>query len=156
MNIKGNFTIESAAEKLRKELEDVKVENKQLKESKEKMLVESKKQNKLLNEMKDKMNSLVLNNAKLLYANKVLGSNSLNGQQKIKLVESIQKSKTIEEAKVICESLQSTMVFLSGERQSLSEAIVKPSTVLISNKETKQNPSDEMSEKWQKLAGIIK
>jgi hypothetical protein len=33
---------------------------------------------------------------------------------------------------------------------------VRPSTVLISKKESKQNSTDEMSEKWQKLAGIKK
>ena len=87
-------------------------------------LVLSKKQNKILekklketskgvremkafaNKVKDTLSEVNLQNARLLYTNKALSSDSLNGRQKDKIVEAISKSKTVEEAKVIYETLQ--------------------------------------------------
>ena len=69
-----------------------------------------------------------LSNAKLLYTNRTLKSTSLNERQKNRIAESIQSADTIEEAKVIFETLQSTV----GESRkstpkSLNEAIKRPS-----------------------------
>lgn len=150
--------IKKENEKLRDELEDIQKENKQLKESKEVLVKNNKKYINILNEVKNKFENLVLNNSKLLYTNKVLMNSALNSQQKNKLVESIQKTKNVDEAKMVYETLQNTMGIpgKKKESKSLSEAIVRPSTVLISGKESKQNPQSDLSEKWRKIAGIKK
>lgn len=150
--------IKKENEKLRDELEDIQKENKQLKESKESLTKNNKKYINLLNELKNKFENLVLNNSKLLYTNKVLMNSALNSQQKNKLVESIQKTKNVDEAKMVYETLQNTMGIPNKKKESksLSEAIVRPSTVLISSKESKQNPQSDLSEKWRKIAGIKK
>ncbi len=61
---------------------------------------------KILKENFDKVN---VANARLLYTNKALTSDSLNERQKDKLAEAISKAETVDEAKVIFETLQSTV-----------------------------------------------
>jgi hypothetical protein len=75
-----------------------------------------------------------LTNAKLLYQNKALTSDSLNERQKHKLVEAVSNAETIEEAKVIFETLQSTVGSTSRKSQpkSLSEAVEKTSSMILS------------------------
>ena len=51
----------------------------------------------------------MLANSKFYFINRILDSNSLNERQKIKIVESIKKARSAEEAKIIFETLQSTV-----------------------------------------------
>jgi hypothetical protein len=145
--------IKKENEKLRKALEDTKKESKSLQEQKEKLSSDNKKYVKLLNELKTKLESLVVTNAKLLYSNRVLNNDSLNERQKKQIVENIQKSKNVGEAKVLFESLQGTINSSPKKKlELLSEAIVKPSTVLVPHKEVQQ--TSDMSKRMKVLAGI--
>jgi hypothetical protein len=86
--------------------------------------------------MKEKLDSTSVFNAKLLYQNKALNSDSLNERQKNKLVEAISHAETIEEAKIIFETLQSTVGSTSHKKQpkSLSEAVQKTSSMVLSSR----------------------
>ena len=137
-------------------------------------LVLSQKQNKILekklktmsegveemrafaDKVKDTLSEVNLQNARLLYTNKTLNSDSLNGRQKDKIVEAISNSKTVEEAKVIYETLQGAV----GERvkqkhapKSLSEAVTKRSSALLKGSEAKQE-ADPKLDRMKRLAGI--
>ena len=111
--------------------------------------------------LKEKLEEYGITNAKLLYQNKALSSDSLNERQKDKLVEAVSNAETIEEAKVIFETLQSTVGSTSRKTQpkSLSEAIEKPSSMILSasrkrnSTEQKNNPT---LNRWKHLAGIDK
>lgn len=104
-----------------------------------------------------------LKNAKLLYQNKALSSDSLNERQKQNLAEAIINADSIEEAKVIFETLQSTVGGTSRIKQpkSLSEAVQKTSSIILSTRNKdykdpgrqKQNPTID---RWRTLAGIDK
>ncbi len=78
--------------------------------------------------------------------------------KKEKLVESISSAKTIEEAKVIFDTLQSTVQSISKDRKpkSLDEVVQKRSSRLYHIKEQKQSTSDSVVERMQRLAGIQK
>ena len=108
------------------------------------------------NKVKDTLSEVNLQNARLLYTNKALSSDSLNGRQKDKIVEAISKSKTVEEAKVIYETLQGAV----GEQKktnrapkSLSEAVTKRSSALLKGSEAKPK-SDPNMDRMKRLAGI--
>ncbi len=110
--------------------------------------------------LEQKLDEASVDNAKLLYQNKALNSDSLNERQKQKLVEAVSNAETIEEAKVIFETLQNTVGSTSRKSQpnSLSEAVQKTSSVILSaRKETSsvqnQNPT---LQRWKFLAGIDK
>lgn len=107
--------------------------------------------------LQEKLDNLTLSNAKLLYKNRVLNSDSLNERQKSKIVESLTNAKSIEEAKVIYETLQSTTQTVSFKEasgpKSLSEAIVRaPSS--ISERIHSNSLNNPAMDRMKILAGI--
>jgi hypothetical protein len=109
--------------------------------------------------LQEKLGSLTLSNAKLLYKNRVLSSDSLNERQKSKIVETLTNAKTIEEAKMIYETLQgSTQTIntnVSKSPKSLSEAIVRNSLSIPERLQENSLNSPAM-ERMKVLAGIKK
>ena len=109
--------------------------------------------------LEEKLEKSNLDNAKLLYQNKALSSDSLNERQKQKLVETVSNADTIEEARVIFETLQNTVGSTSRKSQpnSLSEAVQKSSSVILSARRSdssKQEKIDPTLNRWKFLAGI--
>ena len=106
--------------------------------------------------MRNHVNSVNLQNAKLLYTNRVLSSASLNERQKIKIAEAISSAKSVDEAKTIFETLQSAVGTGSSRNpKSLSEAVERRSSTLP--RTTKAGKaSDPATERMKILAGICK
>lgn len=107
--------------------------------------------------LKESLDEMGIQNARLLYSNKALTSNSLNGRQKDKIVEAISKAKTVEEAKVVFETLQETV---GGEAKvktstpnSLTEAVTRRSSTLVSHTDEKPQ-ADPRLERMKRLAGL--
>jgi len=118
---------------------------------------ENKKFKSIILQMKDTINEVNTQNAKLLYVNQTLNGTSLNERQKQKIVEAIEKAGTVEEAKVIYETLQSAVgsaVPSTKKPQSLSEAVIKRSSTLLSAKQEVIPASNPLVERMQALAGI--
>ena len=102
------------------------------------------------------LEELSLQNAKLLYINEVLKTDSLNERQKNIAVEALQETKSVEHAKTVFDTLQSTVVSTkrqAGRPESLSEVVSnKTSIKMPRRKETKINNPHE--NRWKLLAGI--
>jgi hypothetical protein len=93
----------------------------------------------------------------LLYTNRVLSSASLNERQKIKIVEAISSAQSVEEAKVLYETLQSTVESTSKRSpKSLSEAVSRNSLPFLSSRQSSAKVEDPAVERMQRLAGIRK
>lgn len=110
-------------------------------------------------QLKDNVNEVNIQNARMLYTNQALGSNSLNGRQKNKIVEAISGASTVEEAKVIFETLQSavgsTMIKRSSAPNSLSEAVIRRSSTRVSHSNQDQRlKNDPHLDRMKKLAGL--
>ena len=129
-------------------------ENTELKTSNATIVEENKKLKDTLQSLNEVFEDLVLQNAQLVYTNKVLEVSSLNERQKEKIVGAIRESKSAEEAKVVFETLQNA-VSSSGNKgpQSLNEVFSKNSTKRISRKET-NNETLPVATRWKTLAGI--
>jgi len=116
----------------------------------------------LAENLAEKLEAVNLANAKLLYINKTLGTPSLNERQTQNIVEAISKAGTAEEAKVIFETLQSTVGAASNREtlpQSLSEAVNrKGPSMLVSRPRRSEQGNDNVmqnfAERMRKLAGI--
>ena len=143
--------LEEAILKADKMLKALRKESKTLTEQNEKF-----KQSIL--QMKDTINEVNVENARLLYTNKALSSSSLNERQKNQIVESISNASTVEEARVIYETLQSTVGSPRPRRerkpQSLSEAVSRRSSTLLSGNREEKQKSNPVSDRMKKLAGI--
>ena len=109
----------------------------------------------VVSQLKEHLDEVNLSNAKLLYTNRVLGSPSLNERQKTKIVEALSKTSTVEEAKIIYDTLQSTVG--TGSKpgpKSLREAVTRSSSATLSRRNDKTNISNPVSYRWKTLAGI--
>ena len=133
------------------ELEEEKAE---IEEANKDLTKENKEFRSVILQMKEKLDEVNLSNAKLLYTNRVLDSNSLNERQRKRIVESINKADSPNEAKVIFDTLQSAVGTMATSRpapKSLSEAVSRPSSILSVRKEEKVNP---YADRMKILAGI--
>ena len=131
---------------------------KKLRNEKKRLTEKNEKYKQSILQMKDTINEVNVENARLLYTNRALSSSSLNERQKNQIVESISNASTVEEAKVIYETLQSTVGQSRPRRerkpQSLSEAIHRRSSTLLSQNREEKQQSNPYSERMKKLAGI--
>ena len=140
--------VEEELETLKKAQEELVFENKQLNEhlSQHKQVVE---------ELKENLQDVNLSNARLLYTNRVLRNTSLNERQKQKIAEAISNAGSVTEAKVIYETLQSTVETKPKRSpQSLSEAIGNKRSSVIRATRQESTPSDPLQERLKRLAGI--
>ena len=109
--------------------------------------------------LKEKLDEVNLTNAKLLYQNKALNSTSLNERQQHKLVEAVSNASSVEEAKVIFETLESSVGSTSRKKQpkSLREAVEKSSSMILSNNR-RRDPGRQKThptyDRWKSLAGL--
>jgi len=114
----------------------------------------------LLEQVKNKLQEINLQNARLLYANRVLGDSSLNEQQKNKIAELVSGARSVEEAKMVYETLQKTMAGIDkAAPQSLSEVVTKRSSVILGGTRKEQHtaePSSPTYNRWATLAGTTK
>jgi hypothetical protein len=153
---------------IRKALKELENVNESLNNKNDKLQEQLSEAKKYLNKfknvtstLKEKLHESNLTNAKLLYQNKALTSDSLNERQKDKLVEAVSNAETIEEARVIFETLQSTVGSTSRKSRpkSLSEAIEKPSSMILSasrRSKSGRQKEDPTLNRWKALAGIDK
>ena len=127
-------------------------------------IVEAKKQllnmKKITLVLQQKLEESNLTNAKLLYQNKAMTSDSLNERQKVKLVEAVSNAESIEEARVIFETLHSSVGSTSRKTRpkSLGEAIEKPSSMILSARKhnSRSQKNSPTLDRWKFLAGIDK
>ena len=135
-------------------------ENETLKQQLSEVKTQMSKIRNVANTLKENIDQTNLTNAKLLYQNKALNSDSMNERQKNKLVEALNNAETVEEAKVIFDTLENTVGSTSRKSQpkSLVEAVEKSSSIVYASRkqrlaEQKQPPAYD---RWKFLAGIDK
>ena len=126
-------------------------------EQNENLQKENAELKQLLGQVKEKLQEINLQNARLLYANRVLGDSSLNEQQKAKIAELVSGARSVEEAKMVYETLQKTMAGIKNSApQSLSEAVTKRSSVILSGNRTEERTTESSPtySRWATLAAI--
>jgi len=147
-------------EAMQKALKDLQESNGRLATDLEKLSSDKKELIKIVSKVKNRLEESNLTNAKLLYTNKVLMSDSLNERQRNKIVEALSNSESVEEAKVIYETLQSATgsTIENKKPESLSEAMNKTtSTLILSHRKRdreKTTQDDSSLTRWKILAGL--
>jgi hypothetical protein len=134
---------------------------KQVGELNNSILMYQDKQNQMrsvLDDMKGKLEEMILQNARLIYSNKVLSDASLNERQKSKIVEAIASAETLKEAKTLYKTLKETTV---GAKQkgpkSLSESVQRKQILSAHLPRRKQENTVEehsFASRMKKLAGL--
>ena len=134
---------------------------KQVGELNNSILMYQDKQEKLrtvLDDMKGKLEEMILQNARLLYSNKVLRDASLNERQKDKIVEAIAKAETLKEAKTLYTTLKETTVGSKPKGpKSLSESVQRKQVLsahLPRRKQENLHEELDFATRMKKLAGL--
>ena len=149
------LAVEEENSKLESKNESLVKTNNELKESNQKL-------KETVQNIADKFEEIKLVNSKLFYTNKTLMDDSLNERQKGNLVESINNAQTSEQAKIVYETLKSTVGNANTNKQpeSLSEAVGKRSSTSLLLKARKSdekqvvNEGNIFADRMQILAGI--
>jgi len=104
--------------------------------------------------LRKKLAETNLFNAKLLFTNKILQTESLTGRQKAQVIEQLDAAETIREAKLVYESLAKALV---KPRRTVSEGRVLGSSsqaTRAASTQTKTLNEGIEAERWARLAGI--
>ena len=148
------LAVEEENSKLEKKNESLVKTNSKLKESNQKL-------KETVQNIADKFEEIKLVNSKLFYTNQTLMDDSLNERQKGNLVESINNAQTSEQAKIVYETLKSTVGNATHKQpESLSEAVGKRSSTSLLLKAKKAdekqvvNEGNIFADRMQILAGI--
>ena len=103
-----------------------------------------------------KLEEVNFSNAKLIYTNRILKSDSLNERQKEKLVEAISKVGSVEEAKIVYDTLNENLSSKSKTApKTLNEAVNKNNPLILKSNNEKQPASQNQVDRLKRLAGII-
>jgi hypothetical protein len=131
-------------------------ENKQLEKIVEKKETRIEKLAEAITMMKEILEESNVVNARLLYKVKVLENNSLNERQKSQVAEKLSEAKSVEEAKLIFETLQSSVGSTKRHPESLSEAVERSSSAMLLSRKRETTPSDQAPalDRWKALAGL--
>lgn len=105
--------------------------------------------------LRRELNEQNLLNAKLLYVNKIFKAKNLTESQKVKVIASFDKATTPKEAKIVFESLSSTLKATSA-RTAIRESLGFASKAAGTAPKKTIVESDAVITRMQKLANIIK
>jgi hypothetical protein len=145
-------------------------EQKELRQALKKLQEQVKSQKLKLNKQKkdfDNLKSIALkatkkleevnfSNAKLIYTNRILKSDSLNERQKEKLVEAISKVGSVEEAKIVYDTLNENLSSKSRTApKTLNEAVNKNNPLILKSNKEKLPAGQNQVDRLKRLAGII-
>ena len=105
-------------------------------------------------QLRNKLAETNLLNAKLMFTNKLLQSESLTSRQKSQVIAQLDEAKTLREVKLVYESLAKT---LAAPRKTVTEGRVLGSSSQATRSAAPQTLNEGFeAERWAKLAGISK
>jgi len=130
-------------------------QNDNFKADNSKMVSGMSEQKESIQKLTTTLEELSLQNAKLLYINEVLKTDSLNERQKNIAVEALQEVKSVEHAKTVFDTLQSTVVSTKrqGRPESLSEVVSNKTSIKMPRRKETKNVNPHQN-RWKLLAGI--
>lgn len=148
--------INNAVKKLQNENKDLEALLEEKDQELESKHIRVQKLTEAVTMMKEILEESNVVNARLLYKVKVLESNSLNERQKSQVAEKLSEAKSVEEAKLIFETLQSSVGSTKRHPESLSEAVERSSSAMLLSRKGEAAPDGQVPalDRWQRLAGL--
>jgi len=141
----------AAAEELKDEAEM----NENLRKFKEEKSVGLDEALKTIKILKKEINESNLLNSKLLYVNKIFRNKNLTESQKVKVLSAFDKATSVRETKVIYETLNEGLVSKTTTKSSIKESLGMASKAAGVAPKQPIVESDQMVQRFQKLAGIL-
>lgn len=105
--------------------------------------------------LRKELNEVNLLNSKLLYVNKIFRNKNLTESQKVKVLSAFDKATSVRETKVIYETLNEGLVSKTTTKSSIKESLGMASKAAGVAPKQPIVESDQMVQRFQKLAGIL-
>jgi len=105
--------------------------------------------------LKKELNEVNLLNSKLLYVNKIFRNKNLTESQKVKVLSAFDKATSVRETKIIYETLNEGLVSKTTAKSSIKESLGMASKAAGVAPKQPIVESDQMVQRFQKLAGIL-
>jgi len=109
------------------------------------------------------INEVNLLNAKLLFANKLFRAHNMTNEQKVKVIETLDRTKSVREVKLVYSTLAENFKYTSitkTAKKSITEGIAskvtKSTKPAVAEQKQVIAESADFSDRFKKLAGIIK
>lgn len=143
-------------EEILAELETMNNKNESKAKVESKAKAELKEAVKTIQKLRKELNEINLLNAKLLFVNKIFKSKNLTESQKAKVITNLDKANSVKEAKLIYETLSSSIKANVINKKPITESRGFASKAAgITSKQTTNIVNDDI-QRWQFLAGIKK
>jgi len=105
--------------------------------------------------LRKELNEVNLLNSKLLYVNKIFRNKNLTESQKVKVLSAFDKATSVRETKIIYETLNEGLVSKTTTKSSIKESLGMASKPAGIAPKQPIVESDQMVQRFQKLAGIL-
>jgi hypothetical protein len=132
-------------------------------ESKEDKEEELKEAYATIKSLQTTINEVNLLNAKLLFANKLFRAHNMTNEQKVKVIETLDRTKSVREVKLVYSTLAENFKYTSitkTAKKSITEGIAskvtKSTKPAVAEQKQVIAESADFSDRFKKLAGIIK
>ena len=148
---------EKALKDLQEALKNTQAQLKEAKNTQEKTEEKLAKLEAISAKIKGELEASTIANTKLFYINEVLKNRQLNIKQREKISESLSAATTGDHAKMIYETLKSTLdssPSKGGDKRTLSEVVSKPVSHLPRRGRESSNQEMQFAERMRRLAGI--
>jgi len=152
-------------EEILREMEnDMKADDKEkvdeAEEEKEKELEEAYSTIKSLQKTINEVNLL---NAKLLFANKLFRAHNMTNEQKVKVIETLDRTKSVREVKLVFSTLAENFKYTSSNKiakksiqEGIASKVTKSTNPAVAEQKEVISENANFSDRFKKLAGIIK
>jgi hypothetical protein len=150
-------------EEILREMEDeLNVDKPVDEEKEEEMKKELNEAYKTIKSLQKTINEVNLLNAKLLFANKLFRAHNMTNEQKVKVIETLDRTKSVREVKLVFSTLAENFKYSANKvaKKSITEGIaskvVKSTKPAVAAQKQVIAESADFSNRFKKLAGIIK
>ena len=153
-------------EEILKEMEnDMKADDKkEVDKAKEEKEEELKEAYSTIKSLQKTINEVNLLNAKLLFANKLFRAHNMTNEQKVKVIETLDRTNSVREVKLVYSTLAENFKYTTSSnkiakksiQEGIASKVTKSTKPAVAEQKEVISENSNFSDRFKKLAGIIK
>ena len=119
---------------------------------------------KTIKSLQKTINEVNLLNAKLLFANKLFRAHNMTNEQKVKVIETLDRTKSVREVKLVYSTLAENFKYTTSSnkiakksiQEGIASKVTKSTKPAVAEQKEVISENSNFSDRFKKLAGIIK
>ena len=139
-------------------------DKKEVDEAKEEKEEELKEAYSTIKSLQKTINEVNLLNAKLLFANKLFRAHNMTNEQKVKVIETLDRTNSVREVKLVYSTLAENFKYTTSSnkiakksiQEGIASKVTKSTKPAVAEQKEVISENSNFSDRFKKLAGIIK